>query len=281
MGEWIYRNSRLRNPAQARYSSCFAAPVKNRQLIHNLKSTKDRRKELRGNLTPVEALLWKCLQRSQLAGKKFRRQPAIGAFIVDFYCTECRLGVELDGAGHKTILGNERDAARDLNPGLLTVQILIREPHGSRGSARRVKHQTGIVARATPGDAEQLSAPLGNHPRLFGNPWRRSDTPDRGVGYLRSEIRRLAQLPIRGVSVCPGWPGQEGVAARSREAAQRPKPRKRGGGSGSSTFLLNSDNHPVRSIKGSFAISFLVSRPPLLARRGDGLVFRGSSPRLL
>ena len=98
--------------------------MKNRQLIHNLKSTKDRRKELRGNLTPVEALLWKCLQRSQLAGKKFRRQHAIGPFIVDFYCTECRLGVELDGAGHKTILGNERDAARDLFLARFNVRIL-------------------------------------------------------------------------------------------------------------------------------------------------------------
>ena len=90
----------------------------------HLKSTKDRRKELRGNLTPVEALLWKCLQRSQLAGKKFRRQHARGPFIVDFYCTECRLGVELDGAGHKTILGNERDAARDLFLARFNVRIL-------------------------------------------------------------------------------------------------------------------------------------------------------------
>jgi very-short-patch-repair endonuclease len=98
--------------------------VKNRQLIHNLKSTKGRRKELRGNLTPVEALLWKCLQRSQLAGKKFRRQHAIGPFIVDFYCPECRLGVELDGAAHKTIPGNERDGARDLFLARFKVRIL-------------------------------------------------------------------------------------------------------------------------------------------------------------
>ena len=68
--------------------------------IHNILSKKRFRKELRNSLTPAEAALWKCLQRSQLHGKKFRRQISIGRYIVDFYCPECRLIVELDGAPH-------------------------------------------------------------------------------------------------------------------------------------------------------------------------------------
>jgi very-short-patch-repair endonuclease len=86
--------------------------VKTRRLIHNLQSTNKRRRELRHNLTPAEALLWKCLKKSQVDGKKFRRQHSIGPFIADFYCPECRVIVELDGTVHSGILAGERDASR-------------------------------------------------------------------------------------------------------------------------------------------------------------------------
>ena len=80
--------------------------------IYNTKAKETHRKELRNSSTPVEAILWKNLQRRQLLGKKFRRQEGIGPYIVDFYCPECRLAVELDGAGHYFILGNEYDERR-------------------------------------------------------------------------------------------------------------------------------------------------------------------------
>ena len=86
--------------------------MKNRRLIHNLASSNGRRKELRGNLTPAEAFLWKHLKNSQLNGKKFRRQHSIGPYIVDFFCPECRLAVELDGAGHMTEIGADLDTER-------------------------------------------------------------------------------------------------------------------------------------------------------------------------
>lgn len=68
--------------------------------IHNHKYLEDRRKELRKNLTPAEATLWKHLQRKQLKGRKFRRQHSIKNYIVDFYCSSERLIIELDGAVH-------------------------------------------------------------------------------------------------------------------------------------------------------------------------------------
>ena len=52
------------------------------------------------NPTPAEELLWKRLRRKQLLGKKFRRQFSVGHYIVDFYCVECNLAIELDGARH-------------------------------------------------------------------------------------------------------------------------------------------------------------------------------------
>jgi len=86
--------------------------MKRRRLIHNLTSSNDQRRELRGNLTPAEAFLGKHLKSSQLDGKKFRRQHSIGPYIVDFFCPECRLAVELDGAGHMTEIGADLDTER-------------------------------------------------------------------------------------------------------------------------------------------------------------------------
>ncbi|WP_045690503.1 endonuclease domain-containing protein [Hymenobacter sp. AT01-02] len=92
--------------------------------IHNLGYQKATRRTLRSNLTPAEALLWKALQRSQLAGRKFRRQHGIGPYIVDFYCPAEKLVVELDGAGHFTASGEAQDTERDAYLGSLGLKVL-------------------------------------------------------------------------------------------------------------------------------------------------------------
>ena len=66
-----------------------------KQNIHNLKHLEALRKELRKSLTSAEATLWKQLQKSQLNGRKFRRQHSIKNFIVDFYCPKEKLIIEL------------------------------------------------------------------------------------------------------------------------------------------------------------------------------------------
>jgi very-short-patch-repair endonuclease len=68
--------------------------------IYNAKSQKDLRRKLRKSATSAEAVLWTHLKRRQLSGKKFRRQVSVGRYIVDFYCPECCLVVELDGSPH-------------------------------------------------------------------------------------------------------------------------------------------------------------------------------------
>ena len=60
----------------------------------------------------AEAVLWKQLKHSQLDGKKFRRQHGLGPYIVDFYCPECRVIVELDGAAHDGEEAAKHDAQR-------------------------------------------------------------------------------------------------------------------------------------------------------------------------
>src|SRR5262245_30924223 len=80
--------------------------------LYNVKSNESRRKELRNNSTAAEAILWKCLQRRQLNGKKFRRQHGIGRYIADFCSPECRLIVELDGLPHEYEHNAEYDTRR-------------------------------------------------------------------------------------------------------------------------------------------------------------------------
>ena len=66
----------------------------------NRKNLRDRRKKLRNNPTQAEGFLWGYLKNSQLEGRKFRRQSSINNFIVDFYCPEENLVIELDGDFH-------------------------------------------------------------------------------------------------------------------------------------------------------------------------------------
>ena len=70
------------------------------------------RKDLRNHATPAEAVLWKMLKGRQLHGRKFRRQHSIGRYILDFYCPEAKLAVELDGDVHADPLRWEADTRR-------------------------------------------------------------------------------------------------------------------------------------------------------------------------
>lgn len=68
--------------------------------INNQQKIKNIRKKLRKNMTEEELILWSKLKGKQLEGKKFRRQHSIGNYIVDFYCPENKLAIELDGGQH-------------------------------------------------------------------------------------------------------------------------------------------------------------------------------------
>ncbi|ADE10686.1 ATP-dependent RNA helicase HrpA [Sideroxydans lithotrophicus] len=57
-------------------------------------------RELRKNSTDAEQLLWQLLRSHQLLDHKFRRQHPLGSYILDFYCHETKLAIELDGGQH-------------------------------------------------------------------------------------------------------------------------------------------------------------------------------------
>ena len=74
----------------------------------------DRAQQLRKNMTNAEALLWEALRNRRFEGLKFRRQHPVSRFIVDFYCHEKRLVVEVDGSIHDEPEVKERDANREV-----------------------------------------------------------------------------------------------------------------------------------------------------------------------
>ncbi|MBD2770479.1 endonuclease domain-containing protein [Hymenobacter sp. BT664] len=80
--------------------------------LNNLPHKKEARQTLRNNLTSAEAKLWSVLKSAQLQSRKFRRQHSVGEFILDFYCPQEKLAIELDGASHFTVAGNLNDAVR-------------------------------------------------------------------------------------------------------------------------------------------------------------------------
>jgi very-short-patch-repair endonuclease len=59
-----------------------------------------RRRRLRRESTDGEAALWSELRGRRFAGYKFRRQHPCGPFIIDFFCAERHLAIELDGGQH-------------------------------------------------------------------------------------------------------------------------------------------------------------------------------------
>ena len=81
------------------------------KFVHNIKPLTSRRKELRNKSTPEEILLWLQLKNSK-TGFKFRRQHSFDYYILDFYCPEKHLCIELDGSPHDTEQGYLKDYKR-------------------------------------------------------------------------------------------------------------------------------------------------------------------------
>jgi len=83
-----------------------------------------RRRALRKRSTDAEAVLWHLLRGRRFWGLKFRRQHPLGPFILDFFCTDIRLAVELDGGQHFTSEGQEYDRRRSQYLAQLGVQVI-------------------------------------------------------------------------------------------------------------------------------------------------------------
>jgi very-short-patch-repair endonuclease len=88
------------------------------------RNTFEKAHELRRNMTEAEKLLWKELKNRRIFKTRFRRQHPIDIFIVDFYCHEFKLAIELDGEIHLKKEVAEYDDGRTHDINKLGITIL-------------------------------------------------------------------------------------------------------------------------------------------------------------
>ncbi|WP_374273966.1 endonuclease domain-containing protein [Brevundimonas sp.] len=79
--------------------------------MHQTPDRTRRARRLRAKVTHAESQLWDLLRGRKLENLKFRRQAPVAGFVVDFFCAELKLVIELDGGIHD--LRTEVDSLRD------------------------------------------------------------------------------------------------------------------------------------------------------------------------
>ena len=95
-----------------------------RKIIPYLPHLKELAAKLRKNMTFPEVLLWNQLKQKQMDGQDFDRQRPIDSYIVDFYCKDLQLAIEIDGEYHSELTQQIKDAARQSRLESLGVRFL-------------------------------------------------------------------------------------------------------------------------------------------------------------
>ena len=96
--------------------------LKRREIIPYNPKLKELARKLRNDSTFTEILLWNYLKKKQMRGYDFDSQKPIDNYIVDFYCKELKLAIEIDGESH---YGKEyRDKIRDKRLNKLGITVL-------------------------------------------------------------------------------------------------------------------------------------------------------------
>ncbi|MEH2192061.1 MAG: DUF559 domain-containing protein [Nostoc sp.] len=80
--------------------------------LYNKNSEIEKRRLLRENITKAEKLVWDKIRDRQLENCKFRRQYSVDKFVIDFYSSEFKLAIEIDGESHFQQGAAEYDKAR-------------------------------------------------------------------------------------------------------------------------------------------------------------------------
>ena len=98
--------------------------MKQRKIYHYNPKLKERARQLRNNSTLSEVLLWNELKNGKMKGKDFHRQKPIMNYIVDFFCPELALAIEIDGNSHDSENAYEKDRERQREIEGLGIQFL-------------------------------------------------------------------------------------------------------------------------------------------------------------
>jgi urease accessory protein len=129
------------------------------------KLQRDRARDLRNNMTEAEKTLWKALRREQL-GVKFRRQVAVGPYIVDFLCHPAKLVIELDGGQHAEAQRYDKKRSQFIEgEGFEVLRFWNTEVLGNlAGVLQVIDQKTGEASKAP----NTTNAPLLTSPRKRG-----------------------------------------------------------------------------------------------------------------
>lgn len=84
-----------------------------RKIIPYNPKLKELARQLRNNSTKAEIILWQKLKRKQLYGYDFHRQKPIDNYILDFFCHELMLGIEVDGYSHQLVEVFKKDKVKE------------------------------------------------------------------------------------------------------------------------------------------------------------------------
>jgi len=118
-----------------------------------------RARSLRREGSEAERRLWAHLANRRLQGLKFRRQHPEPPFVLDFYCHEARLAVEVDGGQHGEPDGRLRDRSRDrvlARRGILVLRFWANETLQETEAVLETVHRTAMQRK----EALQTGIPL-------------------------------------------------------------------------------------------------------------------------
>ncbi len=95
-----------------------------RKIIPYNPKLKEFARQLRNNSTTTEISLWQKLKKKQMYGYDFHRQKPIDNYILDFFCYELMLGIEIDGYSHEILEVFENDIRKTNKMHELGISVL-------------------------------------------------------------------------------------------------------------------------------------------------------------
>jgi len=178
-------------------------------------------RQLRQHSTDAEQRLWFALRDRRLAGVKFRRQHPIAPYVLDFYCSELKLAVELDGGQHGTNEGQSHDEQRSRFLAEQGIQILrfwnndvLQQPEVVLQAIYNAVNVPSPLTPLSEGEGDNLRTPLTPLPEGEGDIYQ--DIP----GYCRSV--KLAEIAEHGYVLTPGrYVGAEAVEDNDEDFADK------------------------------------------------------------
>ena len=98
--------------------------MRRRKIIPYRSDLRELAKKLRNNATKAERVLWHSLSGKQCFGYDFHRQKPLGNYIVDFFCQELMLAIEVDGVSHNQESVRIKDNEKEEFLNSIGVQVL-------------------------------------------------------------------------------------------------------------------------------------------------------------